>query len=124
MIRYARDSDALALVMLLNSNRDGDVKVDRDVIVVNESSPSEPPTSVLVWRPCALVHEFEVGAGLARLRTAKSLVDFSMADAKQRRMPMRDAIFLVNPSNVAMLRFVESLPGAREDHGRIFYVEF
>lgn len=120
MIRYALDSDAPALDALLNSNRDGDVKVDRDVIVVN----GEPASSVLIWRPCALVHEFEVHPGLSRLRTAQSLVNFSMADAKQRRLPMRDAIFLVKPGNVAMLRFVQSLPNVREDEGRIFYVEF
>lgn len=120
MIRYARDSDAAALDAMLNANRDGDVKVDRDVIVVN----GEPAVSVLIWRPCALVHEFEVHSGLARLRTAKALINFSMADAKQRRLPMRDAIFLVDPANVPMLRFVQSLPGVREDHGRIFYVEF
>lgn len=120
MPRLFRHDDAVALDQLLNFNYDGDVRVDRDVIVVN----GEPAASVLVWRPCALVHEFSCGSGLSKLRTAKALLDFAMESARQSSRPVRDAIFLVDPANVAMLRFISSLHNVREDHGRIFYVEF
>jgi len=112
--RNARPSDATALDTLLKGNVGGDVRIDRDIIVVSGS----PANGTLVWRPCALVHEFECPG----LLTANALVNFAVGQAAGRTGVIRDALFLVTPDNTAMLRQAKRL-GAVELPGRLFSID-
>lgn len=115
LARVARRSDAKALDELLQNNQHGDVRLDRDVIAV----VGEPvPTGVLVWRPCALVHEL-VCPGLL---SANALINFAVGQAAGRPFTVRDALFVIDPSNDAMLRHAKRL-GAVESTGRIYTLD-
>lgn len=114
LARTAKKTDAEALDRLLKANAFGDVRLDRDVIVVSGS----PASGALVWRPCALVHELECPG----LLTANALVNYAVGQGAGRSAIVRDAIFLVDPANEAMLRHTKRL-GAVEYPGRIFTLD-
>lgn len=109
--RYARKEDAADLDRLLEQNARGDVRVDRDIIVL----AGRPPTGVLVWRPVALVHEL-VSPGLF---TANALVNFAVGQGAGRSAVVRDAVFVVHPGNERMLAYARRM-GAVEEEGRLF----
>lgn len=111
LARNSTPADAKALDALLNNNEQGDVRIDRDIIVV----VGRPVNGCLVWRPCVLVHEFECPGRL----TANALVNYAVAQAKAR---FSDALFTVDPANKRMVKYVESL-GAVELTGRLFSLD-
>lgn len=114
LARRASASDAEALDRLLKQNAFGDVRLDRDIIVV----AGAPANGALVWRPCALVHELECPG----LLTANALVNYAVGQGAGRSAIVRDAIFLVDATNEAMLRHARRL-GAVEYPGRIFTLD-
>lgn len=114
LARVATRDDAKALDLLLHDNRSGDVRLDRDVIVVS----GRPASGCLVWRPCALVHEL-VCSGLL---SANSLVNYAVGQGAGRVMPIRDVLFVVAPGNEAMLRYAKRL-GAVEEVGKVFALD-
>lgn len=112
LAREYKVEDAAALDILLHNNRDGDVRVDRDIIVVS----GQPTVSgCLVWRPCALVHEL-VCPGLI---SANALVNYAVGQGAGRALPIRDVLFVVSPDNKRMLDYARRL-GAIEEAGRVF----
>jgi len=112
--RNARKADVDALDTLLKANSQGDVRLDRDVIVVSGA----PPNGALVWRPCALVHEFECPGRL----TANALVNYAVGQGAGRTAVIRDVLFLVDPANKPMLRYAQDLH-AVEMPGRLFCLD-
>lgn len=112
--RNATKEDAKALDALLSNNAFGDVRIDRDIIVVSGS----PANATLVWRPCALVHEFECPG----LLSANALVNYAVGQAKGRTGLIYDALFLVDPENKRMLSYVARI-GATELTGRVFSLD-
>jgi hypothetical protein len=114
LARNARKADVDALDKLLDANALGDVRLDRDVIVV----AGAPPNGALVWRPSALVHEFVCPGRL----TANALVNYAVGQGAGRTVTIRDVVFLVDPSNESMLRYTKAL-GAVEYSGKVFTLD-
>lgn len=114
LARTCKAADTPALDALLDNNRRGDVRLDRDAIVVT----GQPADGCLVWRPCALVHELECRG----LQSANALVNYAVGQGAGRLMPIRDVLFVVAPGNDAMLRYARRL-GAVEEVGRIFTLD-
>lgn len=114
LARNARRADVDALDRILKANSLGDVRIDRDVIVVSGT----PTNGALVWRPCALVHEFECPG----LHTANALVNYAVGQGAGRTVTIRDVLFIVDPANEAMLRYAKRL-GAVEHPGRLFVLD-
>jgi hypothetical protein len=111
--RLYRSEDAAGLDRILGNNRMGDVRLDRDRIVV--AGPVGSPFACLVWRPYAFLHEFHCGSGLARHVVASALCSYALADAVARQHSVLDALFLVDPSNSHMLKFVRGEKAAEQD---------
>lgn len=112
----ARDyhwKDANALDHLLGLSRAGDVRLDRDRIVC--CGPVGRPFASLVWRPSAFLHEFHCGSGLHRITSASALVSYACGAATAAPHPIGDAMFLVDPMNEHMHRFVQRLGAVKED---------
>jgi hypothetical protein len=114
LARTYKPGDANALDAILANNRHGDVRLDRDAIVVSGT----PPNGCLVWRPCALVHEL-VCPGLL---SANALVNYAVGQGAGRLMPIRDVLFVVAPENKRMLEYAKRL-GAIEETGRVFTLD-
>jgi hypothetical protein len=114
LARNARREDVDALDILLKSNALGDVRLDRDIIVVSGA----PPNGALVWRPCALVHEFACPG----LLTANALVNYAVGQGSGRTAVIRDVVFLVDAANAAMLSHARRL-GAIEYPGKVFTLD-
>ena len=114
LARTARKADLDALDALLDANRRGDVRLDRDIIVCS----GEPASGVLVWRPCALVHEFACPG----LQSANALVNYAVGQGAGRIVTVRDVMFVVHPSNQRMLDYARRL-GAVEEAGKIFVLD-
>jgi hypothetical protein len=114
LARTYKPGDAAALDALLHDNRHGDVRLDRDAIVVSGS----PPSGCLVWRPCALVHEL-VCPGLL---SANALVNYAVGQGAGRLMPIRDVLFVVSPDNKRMLEYAKRLGGV-EEVGKVFALD-
>lgn len=117
LARNAKKEDIGALDLLLKHNAFGDVRLDRDVIVVT----GKPTAGALVWRPCALVHELECPEQFG-LPTANALVNYAVGQASGRTAVIRDALFLVAAENAAMLRHAQRL-GATEYPGKVFILD-
>ena len=115
--RLYRSEDAAGLDRILGDNRSGDVRLDRDRIVV--LGPVGKPVACLVWRPYAFLHEFHCGSGLSRRIAAAALTSYALADAVARQHSILDAIFLIDPSNSHMLNFVKG-EGAAAQSGAMF----
>jgi len=114
LARTAKHGDAESLDRLLDANRRGDVRLDRDVVVVSGA----PPSGVLVWRPCALVHELECPGVIS----ANALVNYAVGQGAGRLMPIRDVLFVVAPGNERMLKFARRI-GAVEEAGKVFALD-
>jgi hypothetical protein len=110
--------DAPALDELLGLDRAGDVRLERDKIVVY--GPVGRPVSALVWRPCAFVHEFHCGFGLSRRFRAASMLNFAIGAGMSQLHPISDAIFSVDPMNLPMLKYVEGELQATEQTEKFY----
>lgn len=115
--RAYRSEDANHLDRVLGFNVAGDVRLDRDRIVV--AGPIGAPFACLVWRPYAFLHEFHCGNGLSKRHVASNLCSFAVADALARQHSVLDALFLVDQSNLPMLKFVKG-ERAAEQKGVVF----
>lgn len=111
--RLYRPEDAHQLDRVLGFNVAGDVRLDRDRIVV--AGPIGNPFACLVWRPYAFLHEFHCGSGLNKRHVASSLCSYAVADALARSHSILDALFLVDRANEPMLRFVKGERAAEQD---------
>jgi hypothetical protein len=108
LARVALKTDKDAVDVLLDYNKHGDVRLDRDILVV----AGNPARGILVWRPSAFVHEFVAADRVM----ANALVNYAMGQA---RPTAKEAVFLVEPGNKSMLRYVKLL-GATEQPGKIY----
>lgn len=117
-------ADAKALDSLLDHNRAGDVRLDSDRVVLVEPGLSGPVVGALVWRPVGFIHELVVHRhNVARRACASALVSYAMGEARSRQYDVRQAVFLVDETNSAMLRFVREIK-AVEQHGTVFTFDF
>lgn len=101
-----------------------DIELDRDQLVVSTLEyPSPAITGVLAGRPAVVVHEMRLAPGALALERAQLLIDRGVHLI--RGWGHRDAVFLVDPKNAAMLRFVESLPYkvVEQQPARIFWLK-
>lgn len=119
LARYYRRSDAAALDRILGFNRAGDVRLDRDRIIV--TGPTGHPDGVLVWRPGGLIHEFHCGEGALRYARAVALINYAIADGTARPFDLYDAVFFVEESNTAMAGFLGKLGAVRLGPGQALY---
>jgi hypothetical protein len=115
---YVRE-DAAGLDRLLGDNRDGDVRLDRDKIIV--CGPIGEPFACLVWRPYAFLHEFHCGKGMAPRIAANVLTNFALGDVLNGLYPIGDAIFSVVPGNAPMSSFVRGIYGIVDHKGEDIY---
>ena len=106
--------DARGLDIILGNNRAGDVRLDRDEIVVTGNVGD--PSGVLVYRPGAFVHELECRGSLLR---AEALANFAVGQALEKGL--RSAIFCVRKDNAAMIRFVKSLGAVEQGEGQLLF---
>jgi hypothetical protein len=111
LARHYQTTDAEAVEHLLNGRGTGDVRLDRDRLVV----VGRPPRGLLVWRPGCLVHELHTGYGMAQRHTADVLVNFGMADAVSKPFDLYEAVFITDSDAVG--EYVKSL-GALEEVGK------
>lgn len=88
-----------------HDNQRGDLRLERDQLFV--TGPVGQPTSLLVFRPGAYVHEFRCGQGLLRRARADALVDAAFQWAMGHGSP--SGIFLVKSSNQAMRNYLTSI---------------
>lgn len=114
--------DAGALDKLVEFNRAGNVRVDRDQIIV-VGAPGVP-SGVLAWRPGGIVHEFHCGHGDGlsvekRLR-ASALVNFACGDAQVGTFKLYEAIFLVKHDNENLVRYLEELGAVQQEGERVY----
>jgi hypothetical protein len=114
LARLYKREDAEGLDALLDGNRDGDVRLDRDTIVV--VGHIGEPKGVLVWRKAAYIHEFYCGKGLSQRAIADALANFTLG---QNCGELREAQFRCAPENKAMQRYVKEL-GAVQEEGLIY----
>lgn len=103
---------------LIDSNRFSDVRLAKDRIIV--IGPLSHPTGCLVWRPCALIHEFRCGDSMIARRLAARLGDFAAADALSARFPIRDVLFHTFVHNTRMQSFAESFGAHRQPPGVLY----
>src|SRR3981189_2990214 len=110
--------DARVLDHLLDHNRDGDVRLSSDRIIVSTDGDNSP-TGCLVWRPTAFIHELYVPDCLGQRLVADQLMRHSLTLDFNRRHLIRQALFMVDSSNHRMLRYARDV-GAVEQSGTIF----
>jgi hypothetical protein len=114
LARRYQPQDAPLIDEILGEVQRGDVRLDRDQLIVC----GDPAYGLLCWRAGGIVHELHTGRGLSTRRTANSLVNFAIADATSRPFPLHEAIFVTDSEVLA--RYVEGL-GAIEEKGKRIY---
>ncbi len=118
LARCYTPKDAKGLDELLGFNRAGDVRIDRDQIVLVGQAGA--PVGTLIWRPGGIVHEFRCDQGFRRRICADALVNFAIGEAISGLYELSEAIFIVKKENEQMAKYAVAL-GAREwEAGRIF----
>lgn len=115
-------ADARVLDRLLADNRDGDVRLDRDRLIV-AAGDDNLPCGLLAWRPSAFIHEFHVPPTLGQRIVAGHLMSAAIRTDIARRHLIRQAHFLVDSGNYAMLRYLRDEVKATEQSGIIFTLE-
>lgn len=118
--RPYQPSDACGLDRLLYANHSSGVRLDRDRIIV--SGKPERLSGCLVWRPTGFIHQLILPHTIGIRSVLQVLVQAACDDATSIPHPMRQAAFLIDPDNLNMLRFVQSLPQVREERGRLFLI--
>lgn len=116
-VRHYDATDAIQLDTILR--REGDVRLDRDRIVV--AGDRGDPVGCLAWRPGGIVHELRVPATLGRHHTAANLVDFAITHALSRPFLLYEAIFVTDNNDVA--EFVRSLGADEQEGKRLFTLQ-
>lgn len=122
-----RTTDAASLDALLDSNRQGDVRLDSDrIILVERNLPGPPPSArvvgALVWRPTGFIHELVISDTVTRRLGATALMNYALGDVSGKEHRIAQAIFLVDSTNLPMLRFVRDA-GATEQTGTVFTLD-
>ena len=121
LIRHYSPSDAPELDRLLDNNRSGDVRLERDRIVVAGSDTTSKLLGCLIWRPSCFVHELRLGSGLIDKRgIAGKLYDYAKTDVLNSSYKLYDANFI--SSDPAMIYFAESLGAVHEHLGTVLTV--
>lgn len=114
LARHYSGDDADAVDKILGQPQSGDVRLDRDHIVV----AGRPAYGLLVWRPGGIVHELRTGYGMAQRHLADILVNFAVGDAVSRPANLWEAVFVCDSDEMA--RYVESLGAVEEKGKRVF----
>lgn len=114
LARHFQSGEGEAIDRLLGHRSDGDIRLDRDRMVV----VGRPPTGLLVWRPGGIVHELHTGHGLAARPAANALVNFAIASAVARRYHLWEAVFVTDCDKVA--EYVKGLGAVEELGKRVF----
>lgn len=118
--RLATDTDIRSggLDLLIDNNRNGDVSLAHDKIVI--IGPPDRPLGCLVWRPVAWIHEFRMNRNLVSRRLAVRMTDFAIAQCLGDCHKVRSVAF--NATNPAMLRLAHDY-SATEQPGSLFTVK-
>ncbi len=115
--RHYISADAEAVDKILGQPQAGDVRLERDRIVVAGC----PAYGLLVWRPCAFVHELRTGYGMAQRHLADILVNFAIGDAVSRPANIWEAVFVCDSDDMA--KYVEGLGAVEEKGKRVFTLQ-
>jgi hypothetical protein len=117
--RLYQSEDAPAVDFILNGNRDHDVRIDRDRIMV--LGDLGKPVGLIAWRPGGIVHELYVGNGLGQRVRANLLVEAAIRDSLSRPFDLHEAIFVTDSDRMA--RYAIEI-GAIEEVGlRVFTLD-
>lgn len=76
----------------------------------------------MAWRPSAFIHELLIPPCLAQRAVTTELMNSAMRLDINRRHLMRQAVFMIDGSNSAMLRYVREV-GAVEQSGLVFLLD-
>lgn len=117
LARHYRSCDAQSLDVVLGGNQQGDVRLDRDRIIVCGT----PVNSCLVWRAGGIVHELRTGNGMYKRIHADALVNFAIADSIAKSFELHEALFLTDSDELS--RYVLSLGAIEETGKRIFTLQ-
>lgn len=110
--------DAEGLDKLLDNNRHGSVRLNMDRIVV--AGPVGKPEGALVWRPMAFIHQVLLPRSLGSRSVARGLISYARATAADRICFVKEAAFVIDPDNSAMLRYATEC-GAVSEQGQLMY---
>lgn len=119
-------ADGRALDVILDSNRQGNVQLSDDYIMVVESLPKLPPpadpifSGVIVARPVMYMHEFRIDAGAMSRPVGESLIAHALM--KGAMIGEREAIFVVANDNVKMQGFIEGHGAVRQPDGIMYSI--
>jgi ribosomal protein S18 acetylase RimI-like enzyme len=100
----------------------GDVWVNRDIIIVDQSEVKhEVLNGLCVGRHAYFAHEFRVDPSMGMLSVAGRMVAHALDFIRRRRI--RYVFFVVDSGNYAMQKFIESQGAIREKVGTIYRLE-
>lgn len=97
------------------------LQLDRDMIIVAESGDGKDLKGVAAGEPVFYVHHFMVTAGTFDRLVAEKLLDYSLGLMKARGE--KNLVFVVDPSNEKMLRFMKDRGASELPVGRLFKLE-
>lgn len=117
---YEHKSDATRLDNFTEGNAYG-LRLDRDMIVVAETSDGKDLKGVAAGEPVFYVHHFMVTAGSFDRLVAEKLLDYSLGLMKSRGE--KNLVFVVDPDNEKMLRFLKSRGADPMPTGLLFKLE-
>ncbi len=110
-------ADARIVDELTDNNSRGDIRLDRDRIVVAHDADHDTGGDIhglLVWRPSAFIHELRTRGCLSQRGVADTLFRDAVRMDVARRHRVCQAVFLVDNSNAPMLRYVRGIHGIAE----------
>lgn len=119
--RLYSPADADGLDALLRTRNHGSIRrprITQDRLVV--AGPIGEPRGLLVWRPVALIHELIVPPSLKMKKVTDGLVSYARTTAIDRICFVKEAVFLIDPSNTPMLDYVRDC-GAVPDPGQLMF---
>lgn len=115
LARHYRSDDAPALNQLLGQRQVGDIRLDRDRLIVL----GRPAGGLLVWRPGGIVHELHTGNGLGQRHRADAMVGFAIADSVSRPFHLWEAVFVTDSDRMAEYA-INHLKATEEVGKRVF----
>ena len=119
---YEHKEDAKRVDDYTEGNKYG-LKIDRDVIILAEAPGFEGNTikGVAAGQPVFYVHHFMVSAGGFDRLAAEELLSYSLGLMKAKGE--KNLVFVVDPKNEKMLRFMKDKGAERLPEGILFKLE-
>ena len=115
------DTDIAEGDRLLNDNKDGDVRLDRDLMGVTDAGGGKL-SGICVGRPSVFVHGFVIDRSTTARPVAEHLLGFAVGFLKAKGHG--HMTFLVAEDNTAMQQFMEDHGARKERKGIVYTLNF